>query len=198
MTRAINHQRTLRKRKSTRMEGYDYSLPGAYFMTIVIQDRLCLFGDVVDDEVRPNLAGIMAQQSWEELPLRFPSIDLDAFVVMPNHIHGIVLIHRPVGASLVGALAPDVKRFGGVRKITSVGPSLGDVVGAYKSITTVRYGQGVKANGWRRFTGRLWQRNYYERVIRDAEEMERAREYIVNNPIGWKEDPENTDASLKV
>ena len=173
-------------------------MPGAYFMTIVIQDRPCLFGDVVDDEVRPNLAGIMAQQSWEELPLRFPSIDLDAFVVMPNHIHGIVLIHRPVGASLVGALARNVQRISGARATEVVPPTLGDVVGAYKSITTVRYGQGVKANGWRRFTGRLWQRNYYERVIRDAEEMERAREYIVNNPIGWKEDPENTDASLTV
>ena len=93
----------------------------------------------------------------------------------------------------MGALSPDVEKIGGARKIPRVAPSLGDVVGAYKSITTVRYGRGVKAHGWRRFPGRLWQRNYYERVIRDEVEMERAGEYIANNSIEWKMDPENTD-----
>ena len=82
-------------RKSNRLEGYDYSSPGAYFIAIVIQGRLCLFGDVVGHEVHLNQAGIMVQQSWEELPLRFPSISLGIFVIMPNHVHGIVLGHEP-------------------------------------------------------------------------------------------------------
>ena len=81
-------------RKSTRLRGYDYSSPGAYFVTIVIHNRLYLLGDVIEGKVRLNDAGEMVQQIWEALAFRFPSIDLDAFIVMPNHVHGIVFPER--------------------------------------------------------------------------------------------------------
>ena len=92
-------------RRSVRLRGYDYTHAGAYYVTIVAQDRVCLFGEVVGENVRLGEAGVMVQAVWEALPHRFPSIETDAFVVMPNHIHGIIVIDGPVGASL-GASVP--------------------------------------------------------------------------------------------
>ena len=182
-------------RRSIRLKGYDYSQAGAYFVTIVTQGRVCLFGDVVGDTMQLNGAGRLAQAAWEGLPRRFPGIGLDTFVVMPNHVHGIIVIDESVGASLVGSQDGDHAGMpDGERATTRVAPTLGDVVGAYKSIVTVEYARGVRANGWRRFRGRLWQRNYYEHVIRDERELHLAREYIVNNPLQWSLDRENPDA----
>ena len=182
-----------RRRRSIRLKGYDYSRTGAYFVTTVTQNRLCLFGDVVGDEMHLNEAGIMAQEMWETLPHRFPGIDLDAFVIMPNHIHGIIAINEPVGASVVSA--QDNSMATGERATTRVAPTLGDVMGAYKSLTTIEYSRGVTTWGWQSFDRRLWQRNYYERVIRDGRELDRAREYIANNPMQWALDSENPDVA---
>ena len=182
------------RRRSIRLKGYDYSRAGAYFVTTVTQNRLCLFGDVVGDEMHLNEAGIMTQEMLETLPRRFPGIDLDAFVIMPNHIHGIIVINEPVGASLVGA--QDNSMATGERAATMVAPTLGEVMGAYKSLTTIEYARGVTTCGWKSFYRRLWQRNYYERVIRDGRELDRAREYIANNPMQWALDSENPDVAL--
>ena len=182
-----------RRRRSIRLKGYDYSRTGAYFVTTVTQNRLCLFGDVVGDEMHLNEAGIMAQKMWETLPHRFPGRDLDAFVIMPNHIHGIIAINEPVGASVVSA--QDNSMATGERATTRVAPTLGDVMGAYKSLTTIEYARGVTTWGWQSFDRRLWQRNYYERVIRDGRELDRAREYIANNPMQWALDSENPDVA---
>ena len=135
----------------------------------------------------------MAQAVWEAPPHRFPSIELDAFVIIPNHIHGILIVDGPVGVPLVGALDRE-RATTGERATTRVAPTiLGDVVGAYKSLTTVEYIRGVERHGWQPFNGRLWHRNYYERVIRDGHELDRAREYIANNPLQWELDRENPD-----
>ena len=88
-----------RHRRSLRLKEYDYAQAGAYFVTVVVQARLLLFGDVVDEEMRLNQAGAMVTRVWEEMPDRFPNIEMDTFVVMPNHIHGIIVV---VGAPLVG------------------------------------------------------------------------------------------------
>ena len=93
----------LPRRRSVRLKAYDYAQPGAYFVTVVTQDRLCLFGDIADGEVRFNEAGRLIGKFWESLPDRFAGIALDLFVVMPNHIHGVIAIDPPVGAPLVGA-----------------------------------------------------------------------------------------------
>ena len=156
-------------------------------MTIVTQDRLCLFGDVIEDEMHVNGAGAMVSEVWRQLPSRFPTMELDAFVVMPNHVHGIVALNQPVGVPLVGTQGDGIAK----RATTRVAPTLGDVVGAYKSITTLRYTQGVKVGLWQAFRGRLWQRNYYEHVIRNESELNKAREYIVGNPALWARDREN-------
>ena len=97
----------LHHRRSIRLKGYDYSQAGAYFITIVTQGRLCLFGDVVDGEMHLNNAGKMVRRIWDGMPNRFPSIEMDEFVVMPNHVHGVIVLHQPpqpsVGASLVAS-----------------------------------------------------------------------------------------------
>ena len=238
-----------RNRRSIRLKGYNYALPGAYFVTIVTQGRLCVFGDVVEEKMRLNDSGAMAKTSWEALPRRFPTIEIDEFIIMPNHIHGIITVNEPasvgasylapVGAGLVPAqnarhaqsqrnadhahnakhainnamakpkeLTPAREWVTTARErvTTRVTPtdvldgddadtnlrtSLGSIVGAYKSVTTVEYARGVKTHGWQPFPGRLWQRSYYDRIIRDEYELDRAREYIVNNPLKWAIDSEN-------
>lgn len=173
-------------RRSIRLQGYDYTQAGAYFVTICTQDRACLFGEVVDGEMRLNDAGQMVQAEWNALPDRFPSVGRDAFVVMPNHVHGIIVITNDiVGAGLVPA--PN-------GATTRVAPTVGDVVGAFKSRTTVLYTYGVKQIGWTPFRGRLWQRNYYEHVIRDESSLNDIRQYILDNPLRWAMDRENPDA----
>lgn len=178
-------------RRSIRLKGYDYSQPGAYFITITTQDRASLFGEVVDGEIRLNAAGRMVSDEWNALPDRFPNVELDEFVVMPNHIHGIIVIAAPpVGAGLVPARVRATTN----RAPTRGAPTVGDVVGAFKSRVTVEYTRDVKTNGWSPSRGRLWQRNYYEHVIRNDESLNRIRQYILDNPLRWPFDRENPAA----
>lgn len=189
-------------RRSIRLRGHDYAMDGAYFVTICVQGRACLFGEVVGEKMLLNEAGTMIETAWRELPLRFPRIGVDSAIVMPNHFHGIVL----VGAPLVGALCDRateiprctagcmgrMERMGRYRATTRVAPtSLGEVMGAFKSITTNTYIRGVRGSGWCSFDRRLWQRNYYEHVIRDQVSFDRIRRYIAGNPAGWRTDPDN-------
>src|SRR5262245_46908215 len=120
-------------RRSIRLKGYDYTLNGAYFITVVVQDRLCLFGEVVDGVMQLNDAGRMIVTEWCALPSQFPTVRLDAFVVMPNHAHSILVIDS-VGALLVGAQSNQAS--GNTRATTRVAPtpSLDGVIGAYKSL----------------------------------------------------------------
>ena len=173
-------------RRSIRMKGYDYRSAGVYFLTIVAQGRSLRFGDVDAGELHLNDAGEMVRRFWEQMPERFPSITMDQCVVMPNHIHGIVVIHQPnIGALLVGAHHK-------TEATTRVAPTrLGDIVGAFKSLTTLEYARGVDSKGWPPFDRRLRQRNYYEHVIRSEAELADTRTYISNNPLEWTLDREN-------
>lgn len=173
-------------RKTIRLKGYDYSQAGAYFVNICTQNRECLFGKVVEGEMVINEVGLMIQSVWDELPRYYSSVDVDAFVVMPNHIHGIlVLTDFIVGAGL--RACPD----GGQPQGVAPTLSLPDVVHRFKSFTNNRYQHGVNRNSWRPFPGRLWQRNYYEHIIRNEDELNRVRRYIVENPLKWHFDREN-------
>jgi len=177
---------TMPKRKSIRLQGYDYSRAGAYFVTICAKDYKCLFGGIANRDMVLNGAGRMVGKWLVELENKFPEIRWDEYVVMPNHVHGIISI---VGAPLVGAR----KTAGSMPKRADTRPAptaaLGDIVGAFKSITTNEYIRGVKQHGWGPFPGKLWQRNYYEHVVRSENEMYQIREYIENNPARWDMDP---------
>jgi putative transposase len=184
-------------RSSARLRTFDYASNAAYFITVCANVRANIFGEIVDGEIRLNDAGKMILEEWNQLPERFP-IQLDEFIVMPDHIHGILLF---VGAGLVPAL-PDQRDLQNIadqldgsdvttelngRATTRVAPTgnpiLGNVIGAFKSITTNQYIRGVHEQSWPAFEKRLWQRNYWDRVIRDDRELEETRLYILENPV---------------
>lgn len=179
-----------------RLRGYDYAQPGAYFVTICTQHRECLFGDVIEGEMVLNDAGRMVQITWEQIPQWFPTIELDASIVMPNHFHAIVVI---VGAPLVGAPLVDARPVGAHpvdaqdRAGTRPAPTLGAVIGAFKSITTNSYIRGVHEQGWPSFDRRAWQRNYYEYIIHNETALAHIRDYIETNPLRWALDRDNTN-----
>jgi REP element-mobilizing transposase RayT len=179
-------------RRSIRLREYDYASTGAYFVTVCAQGRECLFGEIVDGEMRLNDAGRMVDEWWLKLPGKFPMLTLDEYVVMPNHFHGVI---TNVGAPPCGC--PDVPQHGCAPSMSKpersykVDPTLGDVMDWFKTMTTNAYIKGVKQLNWPPFPGRLWQRNYYERVIRDERELAGIREYILCNPMKWEQDGEN-------
>jgi putative transposase len=153
-------------RRSIRLRGYDYRRPGAYFVTICVHGRANLFGAVIAGEMRLNAAGLMIDSEWEALPQRFPALCLDVYTIMPNHFHAIMTLgDAPATAA-----------------------RLGDIVGAFKSLTTNGYIRGVCDHGWPPFDRRLWQRNYYEYIIRGEADLARIRDYIRNNPARWDAD----------
>ena len=184
------------RRRSIRLSALDYSQPGAYFVTVVTQARECLFGEVSDSEMRLNRAGVMVRDIWIRLPCSFSNVSADNFVVMPNHIHAIVEIND-VGAPLVGAPAPAGRPAVMInQKPFSL---LGAVIGAFKSLTTVEYSRGVRKEGWAAFQGRLWQRNYFEHIVRSDEGPVTASSTILSTtratgrtitrtPRAWPED----------
>jgi len=186
-------------RRSIRLKGYDYAQAGAYFVTLCTQGRSFLFGEIAAHEMQANEAGAMVIEEWHALPMRYPGVHLDAFVLMPNHIHAVLFLapEEAVGAGLVPAplSQPNRSATPDAGATTRVAPvTLGDVIGAFKSITTVRYARGVETRGWPAFSQRLWQRNYYEHIVRDDESLQQIREYIAENPACWDLDGENPRA----
>jgi putative transposase len=162
-------------RRSIRLQDYDYSQAGVYFITICAAVRQPWFGDVDGAEMRLNVAGQMVSVEWQNLPTRFAQIALDIFIVMPDHLHGV--LHIIDGSA--PAPRDDQQRHGTAPR------SLGRMMQAFKSLTTHAYIQGVKEHSWPPFFGKLWQRNYYERVIRNETELQHTCEYIVQNPLRW-------------
>jgi len=177
-------------RRSIRLPGFDYTQDGAYSITICTHEKQCLFGDVIDGKMLLNRFGTLIYDCWIDLASRFQYIELDEFITMPNHVHGIILIRRgkaepcplptphPSKARL--RLAP-TPAFG-----KPVGKSVSSIIGSFKSTAT------RMMNAMRNTPGApLWQRNYYEHIIRDDDDMNRTREYIIENPLRWYEDENN-------
>ncbi len=171
-------------RRSIRLKGYDYSQAGLYFITICVEKRECLFGTIINGEMHLNEAGVMVKTEWLKLNERFNNIALHEFVVMPNHFHAILEI---VGASK--KIAPTDTTTENSTEVKN--KTVGDMVGAFQSIVTVQYIRGVKNLGWTPFNGKLWQRNYYEHIIRNEKSYRNISNYILNNPLKWKEDKFN-------
>ncbi len=169
-----------RGRRSMRLQGYDYSRAGAYFVTLCSQNRECLFGEIAGGEMVLNEYGKIVRDEWLESAQIRNEIGLDEFVVMPNHFHGIVWIHN-------GVETTTDRR--GDRPVAPTGPrprSLGALMAGFKSAVTRRINEMRRTPGMK-----LWQRNYYDRVIRDENELNRIREYVVGNPMLWDMDREN-------
>ena len=195
----MKHDPRIHRRRSIRLQGYDYSQAGAYFVTICAQHRECLFGEIVSGEIRLNEAGLMILRWYAELENKFNDIQCDEFVCMPNHIHFIVvnvgadLRVRPDGDPRVrpenrGRPADQVRpdSVPGQTRGEHAGSPLHGVVQWFKTMTTNEYIRGVKQSDWLPFPGKLWQRNYWEHIIRNEPELTRIREYIQNNPVHWE------------
>jgi REP element-mobilizing transposase RayT len=183
---AIHH------RRSIRLKGYDYSQAGLYFITICCQDRICRFGHIENSEMVLNELGMVACNEWAKLPERFPNFELDVFQIMPNHIHGIIILNEmPVGAGFtpaqndmyIGATDIGATDIGATARVA---PTVSDIVGAYKSLVANECLKLFKINN--ETMGKLWQRNYHEHIIRDEQSYLKISEYIINNPANWDND----------
>ncbi|MCY3620165.1 MAG: transposase [Gammaproteobacteria bacterium] len=161
----------LPQRKSLRLADFDYAEPRSYFITVVVRDRRCVFGRVVNENVLPNPAGKMLAREWRGLAGRF-GVENEPFVVMPNHLHGLVSIRETVDP-----------------------PALGRIIGAFKSITAREYRTGASAGRWPTMPNGLWQRGYFDHVVRDEADEARIIDYINANPANWVTDPDNPDSS---
>jgi putative transposase len=198
-------------RYSIRLTGYDYSQPGYYFFTIVTQDRGIKFGVIRDRKIQLNDVGNMVDLEWKQIPERFTHAILDKYIIMPDHFHGIIQLlpnrkipvhHKTqpacnknnVGTPLVGIHPPKLSvpgapdHFNGSKNVKngiSGEKTLFEIIGAFKSITTNRYVNGVKNNNWQRFDKRLWQLRYHDHIIRNENDLNRIREYIIANPMNY-------------
>jgi REP element-mobilizing transposase RayT len=199
-------------RKSIRLKGYDYSQAGLYFITICVQDRECLFGNIENGEMILNDAGQMVEKWYYELGNKYPDIKCHEMMVMPNHFHCIFENIGTVGADL--RVCPDTNTNEPSHRIAPTGePSIlngqshrialtgepqisGEHIGSplhrviqwLKTMSTNEYIRGVKQLGWQPFNGKLWQRNYWEHIIRNEQSYQRISEYIINNPKNWNND----------
>ncbi len=182
-------------RKRIRLPAWDYASAGFYFVTIVTQDGVHRFGRVVGvapcgcpvktecDHVpvmQLSLPGDLIYKWWHKIPKRFINISIDEFAIMPNHIHGIIEIHDHDGQTRTVEGQP--------QGVAPTAIKLGDIVGWFKSMTTNEYIKNVRAGQFDSFKKRFWQRNYYEHIIRDDDDLNRIQNYIINNPANWKND----------
>ncbi len=183
-------------RRSIRLKDFDYSLGGGYFLTICTQERENLFGEINNGEMQLNAAGRMVLDVWTGLPNYHTGFEMDEFVVMPNHVHGIIILTEPVGAGLrarpVAKTPPPPRPTGQPRRVAPT-ITLPDVVHHFKSYTTAQYRKNVAKRNWPPFPGKLWQRNYYEHIIRTEKTANRIRQYIAANPFRWEFDRDNPD-----
>jgi putative transposase len=184
--RGIKYDPQKHHRRSIRLQGYDYSQPGAYFVTIVAYQRECLFGEIVDGEMKLDQCGKIVSRAWHDLPHHYPHIELGAFCIMPNHVHAIIiLIDDGTGGST--ELTEASSRYWQTRPYkTMKRHGLPEIIRAFKSfsakrINKLRHTPGIP----------VWQRNYYEHVIRNEREMDHISRYIESNPARWMVHDEN-------
>jgi len=161
-------------RRSIRLKDYDYSQPGAYFVTICTHLHACVLGQVLNEDMQLSPFGQIAFDFWEVVTAHFSSVEIDSFVIMPNHIHAILVLHDPS----VGAGSPRP-----TESTNPAFPGLGQIVGFYKYQTTKQINTLRCIAG-----GSFWQRNYYEHILRNEEEWGKTRDYILANPLRWDED----------
>jgi len=183
-------------RRSIRLQGYDYSQPGIYFITLCTQNHECLFGEILNGEMRLNEFGKMTQQCWLEIPHHFPHVKLDEFVIMPDHIHGIIILNDIVGAKNFSpqpsnnfspqpsnnfSPQPMPTPQQNITPFRSPSKTIGSIIRGFKIGVTKGFRQNTDIYV-------VWQRNYYEHIIRNKVELNRMRQYIIDNPKKWKTD----------
>jgi REP element-mobilizing transposase RayT len=201
-------------RRSIRLKGYDYSQAGLYFITICCKDKVCRFGEIENGKMILNEYGQIAYDEWAKLPERYPHVSNDVFQIMPNHVHGIIVLDdvmpAAVGATLAVALDNAVAQndvgvydnwAGASPAPTPVAQNdavaqnddavarnttVGNIIGAYKSLVMNECLKIYKSRN--EFMGKFWQRNFYEYIIRNEQSYQNISDYIIRNPVNWTED----------
>jgi REP element-mobilizing transposase RayT len=168
-----------KRKTSPRLKGYDYSLAGAYFVTICTLEKVCLFGEIANGMMQLNPSGEIVTTVWVDLPAHYPYVHLDEFIIMPNHVHGILFLSN--------------QRRDRFRNLSLQQHGLSEIIRGFKTWSAKRVNKGLGKTGTP-----IWQRSFYDRIIRDQEELLRIQEYIFNNPIKWEEDEENPISSGKI
>lgn len=186
----------LHHRRSIRLREYDYSQAGVYFLTICTREKECMLGEIDNGKMELNEYGAIIKNEWMKTQKVRKNIELDEFIIMPNHIHGIVIINTDFNVGAIRWVARIRKTENGAnqnRAIHRIAPtttlrpnSIGSIIGQFKSITTKQINQIRNTPGIP-----IWQRNYYEHIIRNESELNHIREYIINNPLKWDEDEDN-------
>ena len=173
-------------RRSIRLKGYDYSQCGMYFVTICVQERMHLFGEIIEGVMYLNEAGKMVERLYLELEHKFPGTECGVFQIMPNHMHCIVV----VGADLRVRPTPDTQPSSDTQQTLGNHPQspLWKILQWFKTMTTNEYIRNVKNLGWPRFNRKLWQRDYWEHIISNDNECTNITNYILNNPNNWEKD----------
>jgi REP element-mobilizing transposase RayT len=195
----INSELNIGRRRSLRLAGYDYSSAGMYFVTVCTDGKVNLFGKILGGEMKLNPVGEAVLSAWNGIPERFAAVQLDAFVVMPNHFHGVIFIlgngvgveNRVAAGTNAKANSKDSVEGAALRLRSgqaSSAPTLGKVVRAFKSISAIRINEILGRKGQA-----VWQRNYFERIVRRGKDLEKIRRYIAENPQRWDQDEENPE-----
>jgi REP element-mobilizing transposase RayT len=163
-------------RRSIRLKDYDYTQQGAYFVTICTKAKQCIFGNIKEGKMQLNALGSIADRCWQEIPKHFSHTALDCFIIMPNHLHGILWIIEFNQNQQIS------RQFGNI-----VSGSLSSILRSYKSAVTKQINEICDTKG----ISLVWQSNYYEEIIRDEQALEQIRKYIIYNPLNWDRDEEN-------
>lgn len=171
------YQPEIHRRRSIRLKHYDYRSQGFYFITICCKNKHHFLGEIVDDEMRLNKIGNIVRQCWEDIPDHFPNVSLHSFVIMPNHLHGIIEIVETVGKIIICPMYKGEKCFA----LTGTSRTIGSIVRGFKIGVTKWVRQNTDIS-------EIWQRNYYEHIIRNETSYFQIIEYIENNPLKWLED----------
>jgi len=182
-------------RRSIRLQGHDYSQTGAYFITLCTRTQESLFGDIVDGSMRLNATGLIVAESWKWLATQYNHVELDEWVIMPNHLHGIIVITEDTlqideidqtAVTSNTASTPTINpscRGGSRTARTAQRKPKGGLIGAFKTVSTKRINEHQATMG-----AGIWQRNYYEHIIRNEPELSSIREYMQNDPMQWEMD----------
>jgi REP-associated tyrosine transposase len=199
---AVSYDPAGHHRRSVRLQGFDYTQAGAYFITICTRNRTCIFSEVRGGEIRPTPVGEVAASCWEAIPDHFPTAELDAFVLMPNHLHGIVVLHGPLDLEQGTACRAPTNQAGFRERFGApVSGSISTIVRSFKAAVTKAInddpgrGTACRALVSDRLgplpPGRIrsvWQSDYFEHVIRNERSLDQLRDYIAANPARWNED----------
>ena len=197
ITKMINYNSKKYHRRTIRLNNYDYASKGAYFITICTCQKENIFGDVVGGKIVLNDIGMIVDRYWNKIQNYFLNVETDEYIIMPNHVHGIIFIlnelknttraQQPLPTRGCHAPTDDARNGTHGRKFGDMEPgSISSIICTLKSLTTRTVNKQMRIKG-----GTIWQRNYFERIIRNKNELNKIRLYIVNNPVNWEMDKEN-------